>query len=419
MGQSSSLPVDVDYSNVPTLGYRVLGVQPDSPASNAGLVSFFDFLVGSNGRMLFGGSTDEDDEGKVEMVGDVDFISLLQESVGKELELLVFNIKSQKTRLCYVTPSSDWGGAGLLGVTIRVDSYAHAEDNLLRVLSVMDSSPAQMAGLKSETDYLLGTKTASFTSDDILFRVLQHNCDKVLEIYVYNTESDVVRVLNIMPTYSWGGGGLLGAEVGMGYLHKIPNQCRSTDGSSFEKKVKLPIGKLPTTTSNGTEESAPNGASGSLKDLDKDKFLPQVHAKDISKTTSNNDHAHVQIKSTLEISENGSSAQNSVRAANPKNEPHSDLVHSEGQKITSRTSKDVSTEAQTFSSASHAISSSPSETDSSVPFATCAAPISAETTSSVPPLPISSTSDDPEMEKEKTASFSSYLPPPPFSFRSS
>ena len=26
------------------VGYRVLGVQPDSPASKGGLVSFFDFL---------------------------------------------------------------------------------------------------------------------------------------------------------------------------------------------------------------------------------------------------------------------------------------------------------------------------------------------------------------------------------------
>jgi len=30
------------------VGYRVLGVQDDSPASNIGLVSFFDFIIAAN-----------------------------------------------------------------------------------------------------------------------------------------------------------------------------------------------------------------------------------------------------------------------------------------------------------------------------------------------------------------------------------
>lgn len=32
-------------------GYRVLGVQPNSPASKVGLVSFFDFIIGADGEM--------------------------------------------------------------------------------------------------------------------------------------------------------------------------------------------------------------------------------------------------------------------------------------------------------------------------------------------------------------------------------
>jgi len=236
MGQSESITRDVDFSNVPTLGYRVLGVNPDSPASDAGLVSFFDFLVGANGLMLFGGTAEpNENDAEEKVVGDVDFVGLLQDSLDKPVELLVFNIKSQETRLCYITPSTGWGGEGLLGVTIRVDSYANAEENLLRVLSVEDSSPAQNAGLKAESDYLLGTKTSSFSSPEILYQVLLHNEDVVTEIYVYNTESDIVRVVNILPTYSWGGGGLLGAEVGSGYLHRIPKECRSTTGSSLQK----------------------------------------------------------------------------------------------------------------------------------------------------------------------------------------
>lgn len=72
------------FDGIETLGYRVLGVQPNSPASAAGLVSFLDFLVGCNGRMLLG-SGEGLQEG--EEYDDVDFPALLKENAGKELEL--------------------------------------------------------------------------------------------------------------------------------------------------------------------------------------------------------------------------------------------------------------------------------------------------------------------------------------------
>ena len=40
-----------------------------------------------------------------------------------------------------------------------------------------------------------------------------------------------------MPTTSWGGG-MLGGEVGTGYLHRLPHSCRGTIGSSVERKVR-------------------------------------------------------------------------------------------------------------------------------------------------------------------------------------
>lgn len=68
-------PSDDQLAESETLGYRVLGVQPNSPSSSAGLVSFFDFLVGCDGHMLL---TEE---------RDIDFVQVLKDSVGKELEL--------------------------------------------------------------------------------------------------------------------------------------------------------------------------------------------------------------------------------------------------------------------------------------------------------------------------------------------
>lgn len=160
------------------------------------------------------------------------------------LFIVVWNIKCQEKRLVTITPSDSWGGAGLLGVTIRLDDYGGAEERLIRVLEVEPSSPAAICGLKENSDYLLGTTADSFDSTSTLAQVLHRHLDKVVEVYVYNTDSDVVRVVALMPTYSWGGAGLLGAEVGTGYLHRLPASSRNTIGTSVERKVRL-VGMKP------------------------------------------------------------------------------------------------------------------------------------------------------------------------------
>jgi len=237
MGNSDSAPTNdmSQFDGCETLGYRILGVQPNSPASRAGLVSFFDFLVGANGQLIFG----VDDGTGNEYFVDVDFPALLKGSVDQEVELLVWNIKNKTQRFLTLTPSTSWGGKGLLGVTIRMDDYATAEENLLRVLSVEKDSPAALAGLTPQTDYLLGTTMESFENEDVLADVLETSEDNVVEMYVYNTQSDVVRVITLIPSLKWGGRGLLGAEVGRGYLHRLPKDCGETLGVSFERKVRI------------------------------------------------------------------------------------------------------------------------------------------------------------------------------------
>lgn len=255
-----------DFDGVDTLGYRVLGVQPNSPASAAGLVSFFDFLIGADQQMLLGSGENlqEGDE-----YDDVDFPALLEKFKGRPLQLLVWNIKCQQQRLVDITPSDDWEGAGLLGVTIRLDNYAGAENRLIRILSVEHNSPAAIAGLVEAQDYLLGTTTHSFDSTKVLAAVLEAHVDKVVELYVYNTNSDKVRVVALMPTWSWGGNGLLGAEVGTGYLHRIPGSCRSTLGGSVERRVRWIGGSK----NNGPPNSGNKGQRESKENLQQ---LPQL-----------------------------------------------------------------------------------------------------------------------------------------------
>ena len=78
---------DDPFDGIDTLGYRVLGVQPDSPAAKAGLVSFLDFLVGVSGRMLLGSGQDLEPG---EEYDDVDLPAVLQASKGQELEFCAY-----------------------------------------------------------------------------------------------------------------------------------------------------------------------------------------------------------------------------------------------------------------------------------------------------------------------------------------
>ena len=200
------------------VGYRVLGVQPDSPAAKVGLVSFFDFIVSANGVPF----TAMDDT----------FVTVIKESEDKPLPLTVYNCKCHKTREVTLIPSRSWPGEGMLGVKIRFDSYTNAEENLCRVLSVAPNSPAELAGLKPQTDFLLGTTTVVFNDTSALAAELEANIDVPVEFYVYDSAADEVRIAIVMPSADWGGVGLLGADAAHGYLHRLPSSCSTTTGES-------------------------------------------------------------------------------------------------------------------------------------------------------------------------------------------
>ena len=161
-------------------------------------------------------------------------------------------MKSQQQRLVQLTPDDAWGGAGLLGVTIRLDNYAGAEERLIRVLEIdSKQSPAALAGLVPFHDYILGTTAETLQDVAQLGDILEENMDRVVELYVYNSQSDVVRSVALMPSLSWGGNGLLGAEVGTGYLHRFPAKAQDTIGASVERKVRY-LGTAPTLKKRGS-----------------------------------------------------------------------------------------------------------------------------------------------------------------------
>ena len=64
-------------------GYRVLGVQPNSPAAKADLVSFFDFVVAANNVPL--------------RTLDSTFIEMIKGSNDRPLPLTIYNLKVRRS----------------------------------------------------------------------------------------------------------------------------------------------------------------------------------------------------------------------------------------------------------------------------------------------------------------------------------
>ncbi len=110
---------------------------------------------------------------------------------------------------------------GLLGLSIRFSSFEKANENVWHILDVQPHSPAALAGLRSNTDYIIGADTLLNDSEDF-YALIESNQGKSIKLYVYNSDNDLTREINLTPNIGWGGEGSLGCGIGYGYLHRIP-----------------------------------------------------------------------------------------------------------------------------------------------------------------------------------------------------
>ncbi|KAJ3592659.1 hypothetical protein NHX12_007786 [Muraenolepis orangiensis] len=203
MGGSQSVEVPGGGSE----GYHVLRVQENSPGHRAGLEPFFDFIVSISDTRL-----NKDNDTLKEA---------LKASVERPVAMLVYSSKTLEVRQTSVTPSTVWGGQGLLGVSIRFCTFKGANENVWHVLEVEARSPAVLAGLRPHSDYIIGADLVMNESED-LFSLIEAYDGKGLKLYVYNTDTDCCREVVITPNCDWGGEGSLGCGIGYGYLHRIP-----------------------------------------------------------------------------------------------------------------------------------------------------------------------------------------------------
>ncbi|XP_030031372.2 LOW QUALITY PROTEIN: Golgi reassembly-stacking protein 2 [Manduca sexta] len=203
MGSSHSTEVPGGGSE----GYHVLRVQDGSPGQKANLEPFFDFIVAIENTRL-----DQDND---------TLKDLLKQNIDNTIKMLIYSSKTQSVREVMITPSASWGGQGLLGVSIRFCSFEGANENVWHVLEVHPSSPAELAGLRPFSDYIIGADSIMHESED-LFTLIEAHEGRALKLYVYNANDDTCREVLITPNHMWGGDGSLGCGIGYGYLHRIP-----------------------------------------------------------------------------------------------------------------------------------------------------------------------------------------------------
>ncbi|KAJ9122537.1 hypothetical protein QFC22_001966 [Naganishia vaughanmartiniae] len=155
MGQGSSTGTASSHT-FPRTALHCLRVQEDSPAYNAGIQPFFDYLIGVEllNRQANAGS--ESYEEPVDLSLDPEALArVLDENEGKEIGLRVWNSKSQTIRYVSLTPSRVWGRPtsdhqqtaslrpSLLGLSMRLCDPGEALGQVWHILEVLEGSPAE------------------------------------------------------------------------------------------------------------------------------------------------------------------------------------------------------------------------------------------------------------------------------------
>eukprot|EP00002_Diphylleia_rotans_P024897 TRINITY_DN4916_c0_g1_i3.p1 TRINITY_DN4916_c0_g1~~TRINITY_DN4916_c0_g1_i3.p1 ORF type:complete len:357 (-),score=69.99 TRINITY_DN4916_c0_g1_i3:540-1610(-) len=190
-------------------GQQILTIQPNSPCDNLGLCPYSDFIVAAD---------------DVRLMNDSDiFAQYIKGKVGTPVTLTIYNIRSDVFRGVVVTPSLSWGGMGLLGVSIRPNDVDTALNLVWKVLEVSPKSPAFYAGLKPNDDFIIGSPERIFNEEADFYDLVEGCLGKELRLYVFNTYSEQVREVLIIPNRDWGGDdSTLGCLLGTGILHRVP-----------------------------------------------------------------------------------------------------------------------------------------------------------------------------------------------------
>eukprot|EP00756_Hemistasia_phaeocysticola_P051930 Hpha_TRINITY_DN27114_c0_g1::TRINITY_DN27114_c0_g1_i1::g.29342::m.29342 len=125
-------------------GFQIVSVAPQSPAHQAGLIPFFDFVTHVGGKEVDGSMSSEP------------FRTFIKKNEGRAVQLTVFNTKTKAFREVSLTPTNTWGGSGLLGCAINWENVDKAQEYVWHVTGIRPGSPAHTSGFQGGRDYVIG-----------------------------------------------------------------------------------------------------------------------------------------------------------------------------------------------------------------------------------------------------------------------
>ena len=109
-----------------------------------------------------------------------------------------------------------------LGLSLQL-APLNSTFNIWHILNIPSPlSPAHLAGLLPHSDYILGSPSGTLKGEAALGELVEDHLNRSLVLWVYNSEFDVVREVELVPRRGWGGEGALGAVLGYGALHRVP-----------------------------------------------------------------------------------------------------------------------------------------------------------------------------------------------------
>jgi len=186
-------------------GYKVLKVQPNSPAEGAGLLPYIDVVVGINGATI--------------SESEMPLQEILRRNTNCLVTLTVWNTLKQEMRDVKVRLRNDWGGEGVLGAKMGFEEVDEAALKSFHVTEVALGSPAAEAGLIPAEDYILTAAEHVIGDAEELATLALYSAE--LKLAVYNKVKQTVREVVLKPNTTWGGSGALGCQIAEGLLHKI------------------------------------------------------------------------------------------------------------------------------------------------------------------------------------------------------
>ena len=123
-------------------GYQISRLIMNSPAHAAGLLPFFDFIIGVDGVAI-------GEDGPF-------FKEHLKSHLQQSMVLEVYDTKVKNVRRVPITPNDHWGGQGVLGCSITWENIERAFLCAWRILETEPDSNAEKDGLKPFSDFVIG-----------------------------------------------------------------------------------------------------------------------------------------------------------------------------------------------------------------------------------------------------------------------